>query len=96
MGVYGWNHPHLAIGGMRDHAHLMLSLPATISIAKAVQLIKAGSSLWKNSQKRRKWFEWQEEYGAFTIGVAQKEVTIVISAIRRSIMPGRVLTMNSR
>ncbi len=66
----------LAIGGMRDHAHLLLSLPATISIAKAVQLIKAGSSLWKNSQKRRKWFEWQEEYGAFTIGVAQKEVTI--------------------
>jgi hypothetical protein len=41
-----------------------------------VQLIKAGSSLWMNDQKRRKWFSWQEEYGAFTIGVAQKEVTI--------------------
>ena len=66
----------LAIGGMRDHVHLLLSLPATITIAKAVQLIKAGSSLWMNDQKRRKWFGWQEEYGAFTIGVAQKEVTI--------------------
>ena len=66
----------LAIGGMRDHAHLLLSLPATITLAKAVQLIKAGSSLWMNDQKRRKWFGWQEEYGAFTIGVAQKEVTI--------------------
>ena len=30
----------LAIGEMRDHAHLLLSLPATITIAKAVQLIR--------------------------------------------------------
>jgi REP-associated tyrosine transposase len=28
----------LAIGGMRDHVHLLLSLPATLTIAKAVQL----------------------------------------------------------
>ena len=66
----------LAIGGMRDHVHLLLSLPATITIAKAVQLIKAGSSKWMNDRKRRKWFGWQEEYGAFTIGVSQKDVTI--------------------
>ena len=66
----------LAIGGMRDHVHLLLSLPATITIAKAVQLIKAGSSKWMNDQKRTKWFGWQEKYGAFTIGVSQKEVTI--------------------
>jgi len=66
----------LAIAGMQDHAHLLLSLPATITIAKVVQLIKSGSSKWMNDQKRRKWFEWQEEYGGFTIGVAQKEVTI--------------------
>jgi putative transposase len=42
----------LAIGGMRDHVHLLLSLPATITIAKAMQLIKAGSSKWMNDQKR--------------------------------------------
>ena len=29
-----------------------------------------------NDQKRTKWFAWQEKYGAFTIGVSQKEVTI--------------------
>jgi putative transposase len=66
----------LAIGGMRDHVHLLLSLPATIPIAKAVQLIKAGSSKWMNDQKRTKWFRWQEEYGAFSIGVSQKEVAM--------------------
>ena len=30
----------LAIGGTEDHIHLLLSLPSTLSIAKAVQLIK--------------------------------------------------------
>jgi REP element-mobilizing transposase RayT len=33
------------IGGVADHVHLLLSLPTTVAIAKAVQLIKVGSSL---------------------------------------------------
>ena len=66
----------LAIGGMRDHVHLLLSLPSTITIAKAVQLVKAGSSKWMNDQKRTKWFGWQEKYGAFSIGVSQKEAAV--------------------
>ena len=36
----------LAIGGTQDHIHALLSLPATMSFAKAVQLIKGGSSKW--------------------------------------------------
>lgn len=35
----------LAIGGVEDHVHLLISLPSTLSIAKAIQLIKRGSSL---------------------------------------------------
>jgi putative transposase len=37
------------IGGIEDHGHLLLSLPATLSVSKAAQLIKGGSSkryLW--------------------------------------------------
>jgi REP element-mobilizing transposase RayT len=34
----------LAIGGIEDHAHLLLSIPGTMPVAKAVQLVKAGSS----------------------------------------------------
>ena len=30
----------LAVGGMDDHVHLLLSLPATVSVAKAMQEIK--------------------------------------------------------
>src|SRR5437762_10619551 len=36
----------LAIGGIADHIDALLSLPATMSFAKAVQLIKGGSSKW--------------------------------------------------
>jgi len=36
----------LAIGDIEDHVHLFLSLPATLSISKAIQLIKGGSSTW--------------------------------------------------
>ena len=35
-----------AVGGTEDHAHLLVSLPTTISLAKVVQLIKGGSSKW--------------------------------------------------
>ena len=33
----------LAVGGTDDHVHVLLSLPPTIAIAKAVQLLKGGS-----------------------------------------------------
>lgn len=31
----------LAVGGTTDHVHLLISLPATLAVAKAVQLLKA-------------------------------------------------------
>ena len=36
----------LAIGGVADHVHLLLSLPATLSVSKATQLLKGNSSKW--------------------------------------------------
>jgi putative transposase len=32
------------IGGVDDHVHMLLSLPASLAIAKAIQLIKGASS----------------------------------------------------
>jgi putative transposase len=65
----------LAVGGMRDHLHLLLSLPPTMPIAKALQLVKAGSSKWMREQGA-KGFEWQVGYGAFTIGISQIAGTV--------------------
>jgi len=64
----------IAIGGIANHVHLRLSIPATMSLAKAVQLLKGGSSKWMNEHGTR--FAWQERYGAFTVGVSQREQTM--------------------
>ena len=40
----------LAIGGVFDHLHALLSLPSTMSFAKAIQLIKGGSSKWVHEE----------------------------------------------
>jgi REP element-mobilizing transposase RayT len=66
----------LEIGGVEDHVHLLLSIPSTLSIAKAMQLIKGGSSKWVHETfPEHNTFEWQEGYGAFTVGISQVEDT---------------------
>lgn len=67
----------LAVGGTMDHLHALLSLPGTMSFAKAVQLIKGGSSKWVHDTfSRYKKFEWQEGYGAFSVSTSQASRTI--------------------
>ncbi len=61
----------LAIGGIEVHVHILLSLPSTMAISKAIQLIKGGSSLWiHDTFPQYRDFSWQEGYGAFSIGIS--------------------------
>lgn len=67
----------LAVGGTEDHMHLLLSLPATMSASKALQLVKGGSSKWVHDNFRRHGdFGWQQGYGAFSIGVSGVSDTV--------------------
>ena len=67
----------LEIGGIENHVHFLISLPSVLSVAKAMQLIKGGSSKWVHEtfDNEYKEFAWQEGYGAFSIGVSQFERT---------------------
>jgi putative transposase len=65
----------LIVGGTQNHVHVLLSLPATMPLAKAMQLIKGASSHWMNEYHARN-FAWQQGYGAFTVGISQKADTI--------------------
>ena len=65
----------LAVGGTSNHVHLLISLPATLAVAKAVQLLKGGSSKWLNEIVEPR-FEWQQGYGAFSVGISQENATI--------------------
>ncbi len=66
----------LSIGGVEDHVHALLSIPSTISVAKAVQLLKGNSSKWIHETfPNLRLFEWQEGYGAFSISMSGLEDT---------------------
>src|SRR2546428_7546655 len=61
----------IEIGGVPDHVHILLSLPSTLSIAKALQLIKGGSSKWVHDTfPEHRLFGWQVKYGAFGVSVS--------------------------
>jgi len=67
----------LAIGGAADHVHILASMPATMSVAKMVQLLKGNSSKWIHETfPEMRSFEWQEGYGAFSIGVSAIDATV--------------------
>ena len=67
----------IEVGGVEDHVHILLSLPSTLAISKAVQLLKGNSSKWiHESFPEHRAFEWQEGYGAFSIGVSGVEATV--------------------
>ena len=72
----------LEIGGLADHVHMIVSVPASMALSKAVQLIKGGSSPWiKESFPNMASFAWQDGYGAFT--VSESQLDTVRDYIRR-------------
>ena len=61
----------IEIGGVADHVHILLSLPSTLAISKALQLIKGGSSKWVHDTfPEHRLFNWQVKYGAFGVSVS--------------------------
>jgi putative transposase len=58
----------LLAGGIENHVHLLLGIPPSAAVSKAVQLIKGGSSKWiKEALPNMTGFAWQDGYAAFTV-----------------------------
>ena len=55
------------IGVMPDHVHCFVALPPTVAVASFVHRVKGGSSHAIRSTESNKTFEWQREYGAYSI-----------------------------
>jgi putative transposase len=67
----------LRIGGLEDHLHLVVGLPPTTSVSKAVQLLKGNSSRWiRQTFPDLEVFRWQDGYGAFTVSTSALPATI--------------------
>ncbi|MBZ5628472.1 MAG: IS200/IS605 family transposase [Acidobacteriia bacterium] len=84
LGGIGKKHeiPIHEIGGTENHVHILLSLPPTVTLSKAVQTLKAFSSKWLNETGVMKTgrFAWQEGYSAFS--VSQSNTGAVVNYIR--------------
>ena len=58
---------------------MLLSLPTTVPVTKAIQLRKVGSSAWIHRTFRQLHnFGWQQRYGAFSVRVSRLPETIHI------------------
>jgi len=58
----------LQIGGIEDHVHVVLAIPAPLSLSKGLQLLKGASSKWIHETfPDLTTFQWQDGYGAFTV-----------------------------
>ncbi|MBZ5656447.1 MAG: IS200/IS605 family transposase [Acidobacteriia bacterium] len=62
----------IKIGGVEDHCHALILLPAAMPLSKAVQTLKGCSSKWLNDTGvAGSNFAWQEGYGAFSVSASQ-------------------------
>ncbi len=67
----------LVIGGVSDHVHMLISMPTTITIAKAIQLIKGNSSKWIHEEyKDISRFAWQVGYASISVSPGRVERTV--------------------
>jgi putative transposase len=72
----------LALGGVENHVHLLLEMPAVMTLADVVKQIKGASSLFVNDTLHPEGhFKWQGNYAAFT--VSRWDVANLIGYIQR-------------
>jgi len=65
------------VGGVADHVHLAVRLSRTLSVADLVKEVKTASSKWLKVQDPAFTnFYWQQGYGAFSVGMSQKETLL--------------------
>ena len=64
----------LNVGGVEDHVHMLIRLPASLSVAKMVELVKTNSSRWIHEWRvLHRSFAWQAGYSAFSVSESQCE-----------------------
>ena len=63
----------LEIGGWVEHTHLLVRIPAKISVSDFIGRLKSNTSKHVNETSGLiKKFGWQEGFGAFSVSVSQK------------------------
>ena len=63
--------PVLEAGGTANHVHMLIALPADMSLSKAMQTLKANSSRWMGEHGVDFW--WQQGYGTFSVSASNAD-----------------------
>src|SRR5438034_9087277 len=72
----------IEMNNVADHVHLLFDLHRTEALSDVVMHLKKGTSRWLKEQSPEfQDFDWQEGYGAFSIGRSQREG--LVSYIRK-------------
>lgn len=63
----------LEMNNVTDHVHLLFDLHRTEALSDVVMHIKKGTSRWLKGQGNAfRYFDWQDGYGAFSLGISQR------------------------
>jgi REP-associated tyrosine transposase len=66
----------MAVGGTKDHIHMLVRIPHSASVSDFVRVLKTNSSRWIHEKwKSSAGFAWQEGYGAFSISASNAQAT---------------------
>ena len=69
-----------ALGGVEDHVHLVVSIPARIALAEVVHKLKGTSSHYFNHRDDGSRLYWQPGYGALTF--SRRDLSRVTEYVR--------------
>ncbi|MBL8759734.1 MAG: IS200/IS605 family transposase [Phycisphaerae bacterium] len=76
--------PLLAMGGVADHVHMLVSLAKTVALSDLMLNIKRDSSKWlKEKDAAMGAFAWQEGYFGFSIGESNTDALLAYIASQK-------------
>lgn len=76
--------PAKIIGGVADHAHILLNLSRTCAVAHLVEMVKKRSSKWiKTKGDKYRLFQWQTGYGVFSVSESNVKTVVAYIANQR-------------
>jgi REP element-mobilizing transposase RayT len=65
----------MIVNGVEDHIHILLGIKPDCNLSDLVRDIKANSSRWINEKRLvHGKFEWQNGFGAFSVGASQVNI----------------------
>ena len=63
----------IEMNNVTDHVHVLFDLHRSEAVSNVVMHVKKGTSRWLKEQSDLRHFDWQEGYGAFSVGRSQRD-----------------------